>query len=1357
MNCKEKCKEIFSYLLNVKNLNDKIIRSIWDYEKIYWENELLKSTGCSINKSNNKEWWLKISKKCKRLYDQFSKLYLELESDKEIVWGHGLIVWKFNEEKIVHPILTTNMKLSFDTKREVITLVPSDKTLMEMSIFEGIDIPNFKSIVQIQNKINNINLDPRSIKDTEKILKEVAAYLSTDGRIEKEDISVDKVSLLDYPIIYNTPVILIRKKNMRPWQREIANIIDKIDKGYPIPQTIKAMVEDVKTEQSSCESEEWKAVGENLLFPLSSNYEQKEIVKRISENCGVVVQGAPGTGKSHLMANLICHLIANGKRILVTSEKDKALKVLKEKIPTQIKPLCLSVLEDNNNFGAELNESVKKIVDNMSIDSESLYKEINTLQEKLELCRKNQNSLYINFKEAQRRENDDIIFDGEKYKITEVAKWVKENENQYSWIKDKANLEQSMPLTEQEFENLISLFNEISKDDKENLEAIKAMIDKIPTSSQICRTVYRFKELNNNYQNNLKFIDGWRVPDNNRCNYDNLLGLLEKSKSQIEELDRGMFGTILESYYSSDAIRESFNDIAHKCNDYMLMLSKIKRELRGHKVDIPLNLEFSRFKKDFNVIYENLRAKGRIGKIFKIIHPEFNFIIKECKVDGRPLETLEQALIIKLHIQENFILKELKMLWNNIIKEYGGCLINSQDKEIELMFIKEYIKKLNNIVEWDNNNKSEIIRMLGRISVPKGIDWHNKDTYNYLIKCLQCIKNIDEYDTLKAEIEILKKLISATGRLNELNEAIEAFDISMIRVALNKVENFNMIRNKILELDRLLTKLRRVCPITTEKLINRWGECKYNSKDWMNAWKWARWNTLLKDIYSLNISLIEKTMEEEKRREKVLIEQIIAKKAWYNQILRTSGYEKTSLFSWMQAIKKIGKGNGKMASKYRSIAQQEMEKCKGIIPVWIMPLNRVIENVALSENLFDVVIFDESSQSDIFSICVLMRAKKAIIVGDDKEGMPESLGVDQGLIQKLISKHLRHIPHSEWFDFQTSLYQTALRVFPNRLMLKEHFRCLPEIIGFSNKLIYSNEIKVLRYPNCYEKSYPAIVPIRVNKGHRERRKLINIPEAESLVNTLAQCCKDKRYLGMTMGVISLLGEAQSELIEKMIREKIGEEEIVKRKITCGDAYSLQGDERDIIFLSMVISKNEKVNLPNKEGDIRKFNVATSRAKSQMWLFYSIDLKDLNPDSIRYSLLKYCLNNENINSSRKKIEFAFNSKFKKDIYELIKSKGYFVLSEVKLGQYKMDFVVEGGRSRVAIICDENANIEKETFNENIERQMDLQQLGWIFYRIRASEFYYRPEKTMERLWKLLDKDDIESCKNKKLVTQNLKVV
>lgn len=87
-----------------------------------------------------------------------------------------------------------------------------------------------------------------------------------------------------------------------------------------------------------------------------------------------------------------------------------------------------------------------------------------------------------------------------------------------------------------------------------------------------------------------------------------------------------------------------------------------------------------------------------------------------------------------------------------------------------------------------------------------------------------------------------------------------------------------------------------------------------------------------------------------------------------------------------------------------------------------------------------------------------------------------------------------------------------------------------------------------------------------------------------------------------MGVISLLGDAQSEFIENLLKNNLSKEEIKRRKLVCGDAYSFQGDERDIIFLSMVVGDNMKYTALTKETDIKRFNVAVSRARNQIFLF-----------------------------------------------------------------------------------------------------------------------------------------------------------
>src|SRR3712207_39209 len=80
------------------------------------------------------------------------------------------------------------------------------------------------------------------------------------------------------------------------------------------------------------------------LLPLPANEAQESIARRLAGHRNVAVQGPPGTGKTHTIRNLICHLMANGKRVLVVAQKEDPLRVLRDGLPEEIRSLCLAVL-----------------------------------------------------------------------------------------------------------------------------------------------------------------------------------------------------------------------------------------------------------------------------------------------------------------------------------------------------------------------------------------------------------------------------------------------------------------------------------------------------------------------------------------------------------------------------------------------------------------------------------------------------------------------------------------------------------------------------------------------------------------------------------------------------------------------------------------------------------------------------------------------------------------------------------------------------------------------------------------------------------------------------------------------------
>lgn len=1342
MDTRDKIKNIFLYLLSIKNMDKKIVRDVTKYTRIIWEADLYNKKGCTLNKKED-ENWLQIGKEHKELYNILFKIYSDLEKnseDLEIVWGHSLLSWKVNNEKILHPMFTTKMSLNFNAEKGIFILTPYNNiTNLELGVLEGLDLPNLHKIIDINIDVKNHGIDARNVEDIENLLGEILNCLSTDAsqEIKKELLALSDITVGDNPTFYNAPCIILRNIDTRLWDLELKDILSYIDEGKPIPNTIEALVKETNSIGIKESYNEWESIGKDVLFPLPANEEQEEITKRLAKNFGVVVQGPPGTGKSHTIVNLICHLMAHGKRVLVTSQTDKALKVLSNKIPDEIKSLCISLLGNDSKALKELDEAVRKITENLSIDPNALLKEVAPLEEDLKRCAENIEHLKHDLKEAESFESKTVNYKNETFTLTELAKWSRENKNIYSWIDDDIQLKTRCPLNEEEFDTLIKLIRENKKEEIDKLNKIKDLLYKIPSYEDISAKLDRMNFLEENMTKYKDSIDRWEIKSSDK-DIEELLKLIIKAQEKIEQIDNSWLKAVMKFYHNNEAAKEFWQDIVLNLNNYIRQISVIKQIVNSHNVKFPSSVDITKLQSDFEVINKHIQAKGKLSSMFKVFHSSLNYILDDCEVDFRPINTKDQCDIFSKSIEKDILERSLRTLWNNTVKEFGGKLVTNSDNNL-LNTIGENAIEIEYVINWEEECINPILKLLGNTKTPIELNLYNKQSYDYLIKGLKSLQCIREYEDLNKYIEATRKLFLKNDYLSEASDWIAEYDKTKIRKLYDQLWKLRELKDKGEQINKFLVRLSETCPLFTKKLLSEWNNNSLRDycKNWDTAWKWRAATSLLNEVYKLKPEQIEKDIEAEKSREKTLIKEIVAKKTWYNQIMRTSESQKRSLFTWMESIKRIGKGTGKQAAKYRKLAQKEMENCKDVIPVWIMPLNKVIENIKLHNDLFDVVIMDESSQSDISAITALLRGKRAVIVGDECQISPEAIGKDNEMVENLISRYLKDVPHAEWFDLKTSLYHTALRVFPSRLVLKEHFRCAPEIIGFSNDLCYSGEIIPLRCPEKTDTFNPTVCAVKIEDGFKDAAKNVNEKEAEILVNKIVQCCRDNHYDGMTMGVISLLGEAQSDLIENMLKEKLGIEEMIDRKIICGDAYSFQGDERDVIFLSLVIANNAKFTALTKESDIRRFNVAASRARNQMFLFHSIDLENLNSKCVRASLLSYCLNNENKSVIYEEGNSILASGFKKDVYNELKRKGYNVKTDVKVGKYKIDFVIESSDIRLAVDCCSEDTAFSLNWEENHSRRMTLQRVGWNFFIIRESQFYYQPEVTMTSLYEELD--------------------
>ena len=137
-----------------------------------------------------------------------------------------------------------------------------------------------------------------------------------------------------------------------------------------------------------------------------------------------------------------------------------------------------------------------------------------------------------------------------------------------------------------------------------------------------------------------------------------------------------------------------------------------------------------------------------------------------------------------------------------------------------------------------------------------------------------------------------------------------------------------------------------------------------------------------------------------------MYEELVARRSWFKLAENVTPGVRAALQAYLNAIQRIGKGAGKRAHRYRQDARYAAAEAHKAIPCWIMPHHRVSETLPAKLGSFDLVVIDESSQSDLSALPILLRAKKILVVGDDRQVSPQAIGMEEDRVHALMRRHL---------------------------------------------------------------------------------------------------------------------------------------------------------------------------------------------------------------------------------------------------------------------------------------------------------------------------------------------------------------
>ena len=1083
----------------------------------------------------------------------------------------------------------------------------------------------------------------------------------------------------------------------------------------------------------------------------------------------------PGTGKTHTIANLLGHLLAQGKRVLVTAHTPKALRVLREKVVEPLQPLCISVLRNDKQSQEELQTSVQKIHVRLSEDDRLLERDAERIRGERKRILKALRNARQSLLEARQDEIRNVVFGGKPTRPIEAAKRVKQGADKDDWIPGPVNLGEALPLSLAEVMGLYQTNSTFSAVDEREIELGRPELNTLPTPNELRTTIEELNTLGD--QNLCLHEDLWDAacePDD-LAEFDRMLELASKTIEflhdsapwQLQAVQAGRDGELASRQWES---------LIQKIETTWTEVQECHALIMEHGPEVAKSRSPHELLSVIDEIIQHREAGRSFGIISKLTKRRWFELKESVRVGNRvfELDNLSHLRAARALLRVRQCNSELIERWERQMASQGGLACAELGERPEQV-CKQFVPRIRACLDWH----ATIWRPLEGEFQRLGFRWTafldstpaesgdnaelrriRRAVLGDLCPILQSRRDRLHHKKLLGKLDDWYRQVpesddppSAQATLR-LKEALRGRSSVQYQSAYEELARLSNLEFDFGRRRELLRRLACASPAWASAVANRVAQHgqPQTPGDPDAAWEWRQLHDELERRTRVSIDQLQQHIEDLSQDLLDVTAQLVEKQTWMNQIRQTGSAEKHALGAYALMRKQLTKtGKGVRDADLRAAARREMTTAKDAVPVWIMPLFEVAETFDPRKTRFDVVIIDEASQCDPTSLFALYLGHQTIIVGDDEQVTPVAVGTDAEEVKKLIDTYLDGIPHKVVYHGETSVYELAQVAFGGVIRLTEHFRCAPNIIAFSNELSYKGEIKPLREASSVPlRSH--VLPYRI-LGSSDRDHNVNEVEAEAIASLICAAVEQPEYANnddgkpTTFGVVSLVGDRQALKIDSILRQRLTDAEYKRRQILCGDSAQFQGDERDVMFLSVVDSSPEQPPLAMRQEGPKKifkkrFNVAASRARNQMWVVHSLNHEtDLQIGDYRRRLIDHALDPEAWERELEKRMAKVDPRskiFEGTVLRRLMERGYNVLPQYKAGAYSIDLVVTGNGRRLAIECDGEEFHGPEKLQEDLDREAVLRRVGrWTFVRIRGSLFFRDESRALEPVYRRLE--------------------
>lgn len=416
----------------------------------------------------------------------------------------------------------------------------------------------------------------------------------------------------------------------------------------------------------------------------------------------------------------------------------------------------------------------------------------------------------------------------------------------------------------------------------------------------------------------------------------------------------------------------------------------------------------------------------------------------------------------------------------------------------------------------------------------------------------------------------------------------------------------------------------------------------------------------------------------------------------------------------------------------RLLENEDFKPLLNAFPCWCTTTYAISNSLPLKPALFDVVIIDEASQCDIASCFpILYRAKKAVIVGDDKQ-LPHLSFLEKAKEQSFLNQYNIDDKYQLMWRFRTnSMFDLANYYSTTPVLLDEHFRSPRPVIEFSSKEFYGGRIKVMKMT---PENYCPVELIVVPDGKVDIDITRNTIEAEAVIKKMRDIISEDEEKNpdnpTSIGILSPF-RGQVDLIKKDVLQMFSLETIQKHSIEIGTAHTFQGDEKDIMLMSWAIADNSRSQSLTFLQKPNLFNVAITRARKKIINFLS-KAPNTIPEGLLRDYVEYVQNAKKAFETKDKIQFK--NDFEKEVWgeltAVIPDKK--ILSGLEIGGVNADLVID------KTVIELDGVIDKISSKySNMKKQSLLERCGFKVIRLTKREWDLSKKASLDRILKELN--------------------